>query len=188
MRGRVQQHALWQGDTPLAWDAALTLMADSPEFRDLLTRLIADSPFTALRWETPPITHATVGRPFEFVLVEAPGLDMSPEPEVFGPHFEAEPPDVTVKAVQNLGRTAWLVVPRATTTAHRDFVHLRAFVRGAPPGQVHALWRLVAHTARRALSDRRLWVSTAGGGVSWLHVRLEGVPKYYAYRPYATMA
>lgn len=25
----------------------------------------------------------------------------------------------------------------------------------------------------------------ASGGVAWLHVRLEGAPKYYAYRPYA---
>ncbi|MGI9175867.1 MAG: DUF6940 family protein [Rhodothermales bacterium] len=25
-----------------------------------------------------------------------------------------------------------------------------------------------------------MWLSTAGGGVSWLHVRLDSRPKYYA--------
>jgi hypothetical protein len=29
-----------------------------------------------------------------------------------------------------------------------------------------------------------VWLSTAGAGVSWLHVRLDDRPKYYGYRPY----
>jgi hypothetical protein len=28
------------------------------------------------------------------------------------------------------------------------------------------------------------WLSTAGAGVSWLHVRLDDRPKYYGYAPY----
>ncbi len=31
-----------------------------------------------------------------------------------------------------------------------------------------------------------LWLSTAGGGVAWLHVRLDSRPKYYGYSPYKT--
>jgi hypothetical protein len=53
---------------------------------------------------------------------------------------------------------------------------------------VHALWQCVAETALARLSAAPLWISTAGGGVAWLHVRVEGAPKYYAYRPYATAA
>ena len=29
-----------------------------------------------------------------------------------------------------------------------------------------------------------VWLSTAGGGVAWLHVRLDDRPKYYSYAPY----
>ncbi len=34
------------------------------------------------------------------------------------------------------------------------------------------------------ISDRPIWLSTAGGGVAWLHVRLDSTPKYYGYAPY----
>ena len=32
-----------------------------------------------------------------------------------------------------------------------------------------------------------VWVSTAGAGVSWLHVRLDDRPKYYGYQPYRNL-
>lgn len=63
--------------------------------------------------------------------------------------------------------------------------HLACFVRLALPAHIHALWRCVAHTVRLALSERPIRLSNAGGGVSWLHVRVEPVPNYYAYRTYA---
>jgi hypothetical protein len=61
-------------------------------------------------------------------------------------------------------------------------------VRTAPEDQRHALWQCAANEAQARVSDNRLWIGTAGGGVAWLHVRLEGTPKYYAYRPYANAA
>ncbi len=36
----------------------------------------------------------------------------------------------------------------------------------------------------KRVSDKPVWLSTAGGGVPWLHVRLDNRPKYYSYRPY----
>ena len=36
--------------------------------------------------------------------------------------------------------------------------------------------------------DAPTWVSTAGGGVAWLHVRLDSAPKYYTHRPYTRFA
>lgn len=29
-----------------------------------------------------------------------------------------------------------------------------------------------------------IWLNTAGGGVAWLHIRLDHRPKYYRYLPY----
>jgi hypothetical protein len=34
------------------------------------------------------------------------------------------------------------------------------------------------------LGAKPVWLSTAGGGVSWLHVRLDDQPKYYGFEPY----
>ena len=36
----------------------------------------------------------------------------------------------------------------------------------------------------QTVNDKPTWLSTAGMGVAWLHVRLDQRPKYYAHRPY----
>jgi hypothetical protein len=41
---------------------------------------LADAPYSAFRWETPPVTDATLTRPFEFVLLDSPGLARHPDP------------------------------------------------------------------------------------------------------------
>jgi hypothetical protein len=62
--------------------------------------------------------------------------------------------------------------------------HLAAFVRGAPAEQREALWRTVGDALSRRLGAKPVWLSTAGAGVSWLHVRLDDRPKYYGHAPY----
>jgi hypothetical protein len=174
--GRGMRCAISAGTTDLAFDRALELLRSEPAFREFLSVVIRSGEYVALRWETPPVTRSRASRPFEFVLVD-------PEPAVFAPYFRNEPASTVVTVVPNLGRTAQLVVPRELVDT-RVYAHFLAFLNGAPAAQVHALWQCVAETALRALSDEPLWISTAGGGVSWLHVRIERVPKYYVYGPY----
>jgi hypothetical protein len=169
---------------PLPCAQALRLLRQDAGFRSHVTALLANSECAAFRWETPPITTASLDHPFEFVLVNDPLLDMDPEPEVFQGYFTGCHIDAQVLPIHNLGKTAVMVVPRQIAPAP-TYAHFARFVRGAPEAQVHALWTCVAETVLARLSDRRLWVSTAGGGVAWLHVRVENEPKYYAYRPYA---
>jgi hypothetical protein len=178
------RHKVHADGDPVTTSAALDMLAESRAFRAFLTRTILSAGYTALRWETPPVTTDSIGRPFEFVLVNDPFLDAEAEPEVFAPYFAERPADVSVLAISNLGGTARLVVPRELTRP-ADYVHLKVFLEAAPDSQVHALWQCVARTARKELSAHPLWISTAGGGVNWLHVRLERSPKYYSYRPYA---
>jgi len=66
--------------------------------------------------------------------------------------------------------------------------HLAAFVRQAPEPQWHALWQTVGAAMTRRIGSRPVWLSTAGAGVSWLHVRLDDRPKYYGYAPYRSAA
>jgi hypothetical protein len=170
---------------PLSFADALNCLQREPRFRQFLTDVLAASDFAAFRWETPPISVARVTRPFEFVMIDAPYLDVAAEPDVFARYFEQQPSDSVVMVVPNLSRTAQLVVPRELGTRLDCYAHFAAFLRGAPTPQVHQLWQSVASTALGALSARPLWTSTAGAGVAWLHVRIENTPKYYSYRPYA---
>jgi hypothetical protein len=151
-------------------------------FRSLLNAQLAGAPYTAFRWETPPVTAATATRPFEFVLLDSPELAQRPDMQAFAEHFTGVT-GARVVVFPNLGGDAILVVP-CPESAPSAYGHLAAFVRQAPESQQHALWQSVGETMARRVSAKPVWLSTAGAGVSWLHVRLDNRPKYYGFGPY----
>ena len=167
---------------PASFADILRAWQDDAEFRSLFNAQLADVPYSAFRWETPPVTAATITRPFEFVLLDSPGLARHPDPEAFAEHFGAASQE-GIAVFPNLGGDAVMVVPCPLTSASA-YGHLAAFVREAPEAQRHALWRAVGEAMARRVGPRPVWLSTAGGGVSWLHVRLDDRPKYYSYAPY----
>jgi len=173
------------GSSPVSYAEVLRLWRDDEDFRAFFLALLADAPFAAYRWETPPVTAATAGRPFEFVLLDSPTLARRPDPDAFAEHFRTPAGKRGVVEFPNLGRDAVLVVP-CPAGPPSAYGHLAAFVRQAPEAQRHALWQLVGEAMRRRLDDRPVWLSTAGAGVSWLHVRLDDRPKYYGHDPYRT--
>jgi hypothetical protein len=180
--GRGIRVAIDQGSSPVSYADILSLWQNDSDFRTLFIGLLADSPFSAFRWETPPITTATANRPFEFVLLDNPGLARRPDAQAFAEHFRREN-DEGVVEFPNLGKDAIMVVP-CLSGPLSAYGHLGAFVRLAPERQRHALWQLVGSAMQRRLGTEPVWLSTAGAGVSWLHVRLDDRPKYYGHSPY----
>lgn len=155
-------------------------------FRALFNAWLAESPYSAFRWETPPVTFDTLKQPFEFVLLDSPWLSCRPDTEAFAEYFQ-QSPEQDVLVFPNLGGDALMVVPGPMTRISA-YTHLAAFVREAPGGQQDQLWRVVGQAmTRRVNTTKPVWLSTAGGGVSWLHVRLDDRPKYYAYGPYRNL-
>jgi hypothetical protein len=148
-----------------------------------LTSVLAKSRFDAFFWESKSTTAVTADQPFEFVLVDAPALvDVTTDPRPFAANLSGLEP---VTTFPNIGYDAVLVVPRPRVSLPA-YAHLARFVREAPAGQIDALWTAVgaAMDAWWARTPDRLWVSTSGLGVYWLHVRLDSGPKYYSHRPY----
>ena len=151
------------------------------DFRSLFNSLLSDSPFTAFRWETPSVTTATMSKPFEFVLLDSPGLSRRPDPESFSEHFDQAGANIAV--FPNVGGDAILIVPNPVAESSA-YGHLAAFVRLAPESQRHALWQAVGRAMALRVRFKPVWLNTAGAGVSWLHVRLDDRPKYYHFKPY----
>ncbi len=168
--------------SPVTYAYVLHRWQDNVDFRSMFIGVLVDSPFAAFRWETPPITLATASRPFEFVLLDSPGLASHPDRSAFADHFD-KAGEAGVVEFPNLSKDAILVVPcpNGPITAYG---HIGSFVRQAPAVQVHELWAAVGAAMQRRLSAVPVWLSTAGAGVSWLHVRLDDRPKYYGYAPY----
>ena len=138
-------------------------------------------PFNAYCWECPPVKDQSRSRPFECVFLASPSLArMTPEREAFREHFL---PGCRTVAFDNLGGDAVLVAP-CPLEPNRDYGHLGQFVRAAPDAQQHSLWQSVGEAIQARLGTEPVWLSTAGHGVAWLHVRLDSRPKYYRYAPY----
>ncbi len=175
-----------RGAERLSFRELFGLLQANRNFADWYTRILSECEFPAFYWEHPPLMTASIDREAEFVLIEAPLLttlvaDASP----FEAHF-ARQSGRNVVTFSNLGGDALLIVPRPVG-ARDAYPHLATFVRSAPGDQVRELWRRTAKAVFDALSPTPRWLSTAGLGVSWLHLRLDTRPKYYSHGPYRSV-
>ena len=177
--GRVQRYTLFAGDAAVSYSDVLALWKTNAEFRSFFTTLLTESSFTAFRWETPPVTSTTLDRAFEFVLLRSNALDRPVDRSAFCSHFNVQ----DVVTFPNLGGDAVMVVP-CPVGPDSIYGHLASFLRNAPESQIHQLWDSVGKAMQKRIGDRPVWLSTAGMGVAWLHVRLDSRPKYYGHGPY----
>ncbi|HSH41031.1 MAG TPA: hypothetical protein VK973_02770, partial [Arenicellales bacterium] len=65
---------LWRGDK---W------------FSGFFVETLAACRYRCFRFETPPAMSGTLDRPFEFVLVDSPEIDLAADPRDFQAHFDA---------------------------------------------------------------------------------------------------
>jgi hypothetical protein len=164
----------------MTWNQVLESWRGDGAAGDALGEALAGLPFAAFHWETPALNLEGLDRPFECVAVNAPSIDQPPDRAPFDEHLRGAD---EVVCFPNLGGDALMIVP-----AHQDddsaYAHLARFLRHAPTAQQRALWRAVGRELPECLRDGTVWLNTAGGGVAWLHVRLDRRPKYYLHAVY----
>ena len=85
--GRIIKLAIDIGSSPVSYADVIHQWQNDAGFRSFFIDLLVGSPFSAFRWETPPITTATANHPFEFVLLNSPDLASDPDPAAFAEHF-----------------------------------------------------------------------------------------------------
>ncbi len=183
-KGRVLRFRLLRDGRPLSWSDVVDLWQNDPSFRCFFVSVLADAPFPAYFWETPPVTSATVNQEFAFVIVDSPQLaGVRTDQQAFANRFASAEPGASVIEFSNLGGDATLVVPcrRGPVSAYSQ---ISAFARLAPDDQQHQLWTLVGATLERQLGAQPVWLSTSGLGVYWIHIRFDSAPKYYTHKPY----
>lgn len=182
--GRVLSYRLLRDRQPLSWSDVVGLWQNDQSFRCFFVAVLADAPFPAYFWETPPVTSATINGEFAFVLVDSPQLaGICTAQQAFENHFASAEPGASVIEFSNLGGDATLVVPcrRGPLSAYSQ---ISAFARLAPEDQQHQLWKLVGATLERQLGAEPVWLSTSGLGIYWIHIRFDSAPKYYTHEPY----
>ena len=178
--GTLRLHAVTTSDRIMSLDEVFSAWRESEPFRATWLSWLRTVRFRAFCWECPPACHTTGSAPFECVFVSSPSLSrMGTDANAFAGHFRA---GCDIATFWNLGGDALLVAPCPEETG--DFAHLASFTATASPKRQDALWRTVGDALLRRAGAQPLWVSTAGHGVAWLHVRLDSRPKYYRHAPY----
>jgi hypothetical protein len=163
-------------------------LGSSPEFALWYGGALLEAGGEAFFWEHPPLRTDRLGGKAEVVLLDSPVLARShPDPSAFEGHFHTSPRAQAV-AFPNLGGDALLIAP-CPIKGSEGYPHLAAFLRRGPETQHVAFWAQVSSSVLEALQSAEgelRWISSAGLGVSWLHLRIDRRPKYYRHREYRT--
>ncbi|MFK7946148.1 MAG: hypothetical protein AB8G11_01065 [Saprospiraceae bacterium] len=177
----VNRYKIYQNNRQLTYNQVLELLKNNADFRLFYNDLLVQSPFEAFFWENPPITKSTIQQPYEFVLVNSNRLSrVEADNRTFSKFFSQH--KNTVVSFENLGKDALLVVPKPMDKL--KYPHIAHFVRNAPKTQLQEFWQQVGEQVENRISNKKLWISTSGLGVYWLHIRLDDRPKYYTFQSY----
>eukprot|EP01035_Chromulina_nebulosa_P017234 gene17234-22760_t len=146
-----------------------------------------------LFFETVPITKNTLRtKTFEFVLISTSEFDSI---DVDSLPFRDKFTSNLVVTFNNIRNDAKLIVPCPSaddikSNNFNQYKNLANFVRSSDKLKIIKFWSTVGGESLNILSsvdrieDEKLWISTSGLGVFWLHIRLDKRPKYYNYQPY----
>mmetsp|Transcript_11680 Transcript_11680/g.20034 ORF Transcript_11680/g.20034 Transcript_11680/m.20034 type:complete len:320 (+) Transcript_11680:230-1189(+) len=181
------------------------LLQDSAPFRKELAETLYDTvkdmdendkahhqPLHSVFWEFTPMSLADVEsyHHAKFCVMKTRKLHPEPDFVAFEKQFETSL-DGHTASFWNLGNDAMLVVPLPTKDK-LDFADLSNFLRYTNHeegfGLRDKLFQSVGEALKTGLESqthRKLWLSTSGSGVAYLHVRLDTRPKYYSNKQYA---
>lgn len=158
-------------------------LVECKSFISILTKTIQSVSFKSFFFEMPPINSSLMSRQFEFVIIDAPEFEnKSAEPSDFKEHMQK---GKKVVSFENLRKDAILVVPCGTKAS--GFMDLNSFLTNATKSQIISFWKEVAKNLLFKVEnnpDKKIWCSTSGLGVSWLHFRIDNKPKYYKYQDF----
>lgn len=133
--------------------------------------------FKAIYWEHPAVTLDYLDMEYECIVLKSKTLeDKLIDEKAFENYIHT---DELVTNFMNLGKNARLVVPTKQTDTP-IYNHLCKFLNQGNEEQIIALFQSIGKCILEEVEQgKTIWLSTAGLGVIWLHVRMDTVPKYY---------
>ena len=170
----IEKFTVMNGEKSLTYSDFLNFTLKNINFRNQFLSILEKSRFDAYRLETPGVNLTSLNQRFEFVLINCPALIGVVDEDSFSEFFTEE--KIGAVSFPNLGKNAQLIVP-CPIARPEVYTHLASFCRKAPVAQKHNLFKLAAGYLKENISDKPSWFSTAGMGVSWLHLRIEQKPK-----------
>ena len=178
---RAVTYKVEQQKRTLSFKEVIDLLVNSSPFRTELTNTLKESEFDGFFWEVKPCTKGTIEQEFEFATVYGRRIsEITMDSEPFKEYFNEEQ---TTLSFKNLKGDAQLIVPNNINT-ECNYAHFASFLRTAKEQEIDDFWKTIGTAYSNELNDQPIWLSTAGLGVHWLHVRIDKRPKYYRFEPF----
>ncbi len=140
-------------------------------------------------WEFPPVDKITMLAVAEFVLVPTTHFGNA-DSSSFKEHLKKNL-DGQIVVFPNLsGDTLLITVNSFPNTKNKSFSDILSFMKSKEVDNNYKhnlLIKIGEEIIKNIQNDKKLFLSTHGHGVPWLHIRLCTKAKYYSYRPYAEM-
>ena len=179
-------------DLHLNFKHFFTLLQQENEFLEKFIQVLQNISFDGYYFECPPVNSNNFDQKhFEFVIVKSETLQFRRENKEDFQDYFTEDKSAAV-TFENLGKDAFLVAPNPWTDSKSEvYSHLGSFMRKATDDQLKGFWKAVADNFIAEIkrkSRQNVWLSTAGDGVAWLHIRMDTRPKYYHYLNYKKIA
>jgi hypothetical protein len=168
----------------LSFKSFFNLMSSDRDFQRFLSNLLRETGISSYILEMPPVSSSSQENPAEFAILPTPRMTGLPDREVYKEYFDT--PTALSKGVVSflsLGKDALLIVP-VPVDENSDYKDLKSFFNNASPKQQDTVWGELATQVLNHIGERPIWISVAGGGIPWLHFRIDACPKYYRYAPY----
>ncbi|MGK0388424.1 MAG: hypothetical protein ACI94Y_001153 [Maribacter sp.] len=133
-------------------------------------------------WEHPALKEEYLDKSYEFIVQKSISFSKrNVDENAFSNYINS---DKQVAVFDNLGRNAKLIVPTKKIPID-TYKHMGNFIRNAEKIQIIEQFNQLSKAILSEVGAGRLiWVSTAGLGVIWLHMRLDSRPKYYRTNSY----
>ncbi|HMB62361.1 MAG TPA: toll/interleukin-1 receptor domain-containing protein [Eudoraea sp.] len=184
--GNILLYKLKKNSKILTYEQVLNLWIENDNFLYFYNNLFRKCGFYSYIWETPPVTKSSFSNDFQFAILNTPSpANIIPDRVTYKKYFDSNNDKNGIVTFLNLGRDTLLIVPSPFRTED-DYSNLDRFYRYASRDQQKSIWKVTANEIKMRITDKPIWVSVAGGGISWLHIRLDPRPKYYRYTPFRT--
>lgn len=155
----------------------VSLLKLNREFRILYNSAINSTNFDAFYWEHPVIGLETINHSYRCAIIESSSL--SKVKANFTPFSDKFDSNSIVVSFSNLKNDAILLVPNPHVVDDFSLSSIAEVVRSNNESLIDELWRRVGESVEKTYSFRDVYLSTAGNGVYWCHIRLDSRPKYY---------
>ena len=172
----------------VSWKDVFENYMDKLFINNFITILSQFNPFNEYFIEfCPTILNKINFTIFEFVLVKTSGFATNADIITFGSNLL----DTNTNKIiwfPNPSNSSMLIVPCYNHSFPiNDYIHMGTFMCSQNQLQKKNLIITMFELYLKELSrqtDKKLWLSTHGKGVAWLHVRIDKIPKYISWDTY----